>query len=222
MPLLGVSVALERIFIIAFDAIEGLVAFPQRRQVRTYFRFGQHSLNAAPRHTGTDLVADRNAYSGTLAEPGFSCRASLRSQRRSFDRNVASLRIRSETSSSALYLSFGFTCKIKDAIAGVVHRVRVADANGVSAVATRDSCSEIVAIKGCSVSCFLKKTAEASMVIQADAHDGHHSLSPHRHFVWRTSGDQQQCHSAGYQCIASQSRKQGHDEFESSIFEIAI
>jgi hypothetical protein len=164
---------------VAFDAIEGLAlrSLNDAKSAYAYFRFEPaffERCTAPPPTVTPSRKRDRNKVPEPSQEPGFSCRASLRSLAAVVRprKNVASLRIRSETSSSALYLSFEFHLqKNQDAIMRVVHRVKVADANGVSAVATRDGCSEIVAFPKVLLRLLepLKKTAEASMIIKADA-----------------------------------------------------
>jgi hypothetical protein len=165
---------------VAFDAIEGLAlrSLNDAKSAYAYFRFEpaffERCTAPPPTVTPSRRKRDRNDAPEPSQEPGFSCRASLRSLAAVVRprKNVASLRIRSETSSSALYLSFEFHLqKNQDAILRVEHRVKVSDANGVSAVAPRDGCSEIVAYPKVLLRLLdpIKRSAEASMLIQSDA-----------------------------------------------------
>lgn len=168
---------------VAFDPIEGLAlrSLNDAKSAYAFFRFQPAFFE---RCTAPVPVAEpgslnnrkrsRNRTPEPSQEPAFCCRATLRALAAVVRprKNVVSLRIRSETADSALYLSFEFHLqKNQDALLRVVHRVKVADANGVSAVAPKDECSEIVANPKVLLRLLepLKRTAEVSLLIQSDA-----------------------------------------------------
>lgn len=84
-------------------------------------------------------------------------------------RGVLSLRVRSEVSASdhSLYLTFEFRLEKQNDLLRVVHRIGVADAEGVSPVAPKDDCSEIVAAPRLLLRMLepLKRTSEVSMIV---------------------------------------------------------
>lgn len=89
----------------------------------------------------------RGLTDDTSSDVKYTCQIPLRAltavvkQRR----GVQSLRVRNETADNHLYLSFEFRVQNnhQDELK-IVHRLGVADAEGVCAVASRDGCSEIV------------------------------------------------------------------------------
>lgn len=83
----------------------------------------------------------------TSQDQRFTCRLSLRTMSAILRprKDVASLRIKSETSSSALFLSFEFHVEKGQTLLRVVHRIKGADAEAVSAIATKEGASELVA-----------------------------------------------------------------------------
>lgn len=172
---------------LAFDPIDGLAlrSLNDAKSAYALFRFEPAFFERCTAPVIVNPVTpdsrkrDRNRSSqsqtqGGSQEASFSCRATLRALAAVVRprKNVASLRVRSETSASALYLSFEFHLqKSQDAILTVVHRIKVADANGVSAVAPKDDCSEIVASPKVLLRLLepLKRTAEVSLIVQSDA-----------------------------------------------------
>lgn len=78
---------------------------------------------------------------------------------------MVSLRIRSETSSATLYLSFEFHVKYEDSLLGVVHRMKASDAVGVSAIVSKNDASEVLTSPKVLLRLLepLKKTNEAAL-----------------------------------------------------------
>jgi len=126
-------------------------------------------------------------------EQCFSCRVAVRALAPVVKprKDVVSLRITSEVSSSCLFLSFEFVTRKSnnndnngdggggggppnycgDTLLTTVHRVRVADADTVTAVASRDGASEIVAPAKVMLRLLepLKRTVEAVLTVRKDA-----------------------------------------------------
>lgn len=99
----------------------------------------------------------------------FSCRVALRALTPIVRprKNVVSLRIRNQADDSDL-LSFDFSLQHKDTLLTAIHRIKFADAVGVSAVASTDSASEIVASPKILLQLLepLHRTAEAALIVR--------------------------------------------------------
>jgi hypothetical protein len=99
----------------------------------------------------------------------FSCRVALRALAAVVRprKSVVALRVRSETSSAALFLSFEFTLQNQDALISVVHRIKAADANAMHPVAPTDDASEIRGSPKILLQLLdpLKNTPEAALVV---------------------------------------------------------
>lgn len=78
----------------------------------------------------------------------FKCRVPVRAMAAvtKSRKGVASLRIRNESSSEQLNLSFEFRLEKNDAFINVIHRLGVVDADGINPVTDRRGASEIVAL----------------------------------------------------------------------------
>ena len=86
-------------------------------------------------------------------------------------KGVVSLRIQNESSSDHLYLSFAFQLEKNNIQLCLLHRLGVADADGVSAVADRKDASEIVALPRFLLRMMepLKKATEVALIVNDKA-----------------------------------------------------
>ena len=104
----------------------------------------------------------------------FSCRVTLKALAAIVRprKEAVSLRIGSETDAAALFLTFEFQIqKNKDALVRVIHRIKVADADSLTAVVSKQDGSEIVASPKVFSQLLepLKRTSEAAMIITKDS-----------------------------------------------------
>lgn len=103
----------------------------------------------------------------------FSCRISLRALAAVVKprKGVAGLRIKSEIISDAFFLSFEFQIQHQDALMTVVHRMKAADATGVTPVAPTEDASEIRGSPKVLLRLLepLKNTNQAALLIRNDA-----------------------------------------------------
>jgi hypothetical protein len=154
---------------VEFDAIDGL-AFRTLNDAKSAYACFRYVPSFFERCTSPPPARKRSEPSQEMMR--FSCRVPLRSlvavvrPRKA----VVALRIRSEISSSVLYLSFEFQIRNQDALLTVVHRMKVAEANGLSAVAPTDGSSEIVASPRVLLRLLepLRNTVEAALIIRSD------------------------------------------------------
>ena len=99
----------------------------------------------------------------------YSCRVPLRALAAIVKprKGVVSLRVKSEVCSDHSYLSFEFQLQKENDLLRVVHRIGVAEADGVSAVAPKDGCSEIVTVPKLLLRMLepLKRTSEVALIV---------------------------------------------------------
>jgi hypothetical protein len=176
-----------------FDAIDGLAlrTLNDAKSAYACFRFEpvfferctSPPLSMLPRSTISSsrkrrqTIASADDSQGLTptqdSEARFSCRIAIRAlapiirQRK----NVVSLRVRSEISEAVLFLSFEFHVQSQDTVLTVVHRMKAADANGVTPVASTEDSSEIRGSPKTLLRLLdpLKTTVEAALVIRSDA-----------------------------------------------------
>jgi len=175
---IGCSSRIGKDLYVEFDPIEGLAlrSLNDAKSAYACFRFEPSFFERCTTPLNTSSSESRKR---TLTEASqelrFSCRVAVRALAAVVRprKNVVSLRVRSETCSSALYLSFEFHLKSSEsaALLRLVHRVQVADADGVSAVASKEGASEIVASPKVLLRLLepLKRTAEAALIVRSDA-----------------------------------------------------
>lgn len=161
-----------------FDAIDGLAlrALNDAKSAYACFRFEPTFFE---RCTAPPLDASRKRHrsgrndSPPSSQDRFSCRIALRALAAVVRprKSVVALRVRSEISDSALFLSFEFQLQSQDSLLTVVHRMKAADANGVSPVAPTDDASEIRSLPKVLLRLLdpLKNTAEAALIIRSGA-----------------------------------------------------
>lgn len=185
---LGNSTFAHSVFLdiyIEFDPVEGLKLRSLNDAKSAYSCFSFEAsfferCTAPPPTSNQQAGTRRNSKKRTLTEASqdgeerFSCRVAVRALQPVVRprKDVVSLRLRSETSSSALFVSFEFQIqKSQDALLRVVHRVKVAEADAVSAVATKDESSEIVSSPKALLRLLepLKRTVEAALIVRGDA-----------------------------------------------------
>ena len=166
---------------VEFDAIEGLHfrTLNDAKSAYACFRFEPSFFERCTAPPLESTTTTRKRRSRTTEEPSqelrFSCRVSLRALAAVVRprRAVAALRVRSEVSSSVFFLSFEFQLRNndEDALLTVVHRMKVAEANSVSASAPKDGASEIVASPRVLLRLLepLKRTALAALVVRSAA-----------------------------------------------------
>ncbi|GKY92372.1 hypothetical protein MPSEU_000208100 [Mayamaea pseudoterrestris] len=155
-----------------FDALEGLSvrALNDAKSAYSLIRFEPaffERCTAPP-----SLRRKRTAM--TQDDLRFSCRVALKALTAIVRprKDVVSLRICSETESSALYVTFEFQIqKNRDALLRVIHRIKAADANSVTAVVSKEDGSEIVASPKVFSQLLspLKRTSEAAMIINKNS-----------------------------------------------------
>jgi hypothetical protein len=164
-----------------FDPLDGmsLRALNDAKSAYSHFRYEPTFFE---RCTAPPPSSSRKR-SLTQEEMRFSCRITIKALAAVVRprKDVVSLRLCSETESSALFLTFEFQIqKNRDALLRVIHRVKAADANSVSAVVSKDECSEIIASPKVFSQLLepLKRTVEAAMIIsknnQVAASSFHH------------------------------------------------
>ena len=158
---------------VEFDAIDGL-NFRTLNDAKSAYACFRFEPSFFERCTAPPLESNRKR---SLTEPSqelrFSCRVPLRALAAVIRprKAVVSLRVRSEVSSSVLYLSFEFQLRNEDALFTVVHRMKVAEANSVSASAPKDGASEIVASPRVLLRLLepLKRTTLAALIVRSAA-----------------------------------------------------
>lgn len=115
----------------------------------------------------------KRSLTGESQDERFSCRVAMRALSSVVRgrKDVACLRVRSETTSSALYLSFEYHLQKGSTLLRVVHRVHAADADSISALAGKENASEIVADPKVLTRLLepLRRTSEATLVVRKDA-----------------------------------------------------
>jgi hypothetical protein len=156
---------------VEFSPLDGLVTKSLNDAKSSYCIFSWQP-SFFERCSAPPTTAGRKRALTDDTEIKYTCRIPLRAltavvkQRR----GVQSLRIRNETSGDHLYLSFEFrlqrTSSHHDELK-IVHRLGVADAEGVYAVTSRDGASEIVAVPKVLLRMLepLKQTTEMALIV---------------------------------------------------------
>ncbi|GAX15103.1 cell cycle checkpoint control protein RAD9A [Fistulifera solaris] len=161
-----------------FDVIEGLSlrTINDGKSAFACFRFESSFFERCTAPPLSSRVKKRRRESSQESESDedrFSCRASLRALAAVVKprKGVAGLRIKSEIISDALFLSFEFQIQHQDAVMTVVHRMKAADATGVTPVAPTDDASEMRGSPKVLLRLLepLKNTNQAALVIRNDA-----------------------------------------------------
>ena len=166
-----------------FDVVEGLSlrTINDGKSAFASFRFESsffERCTAPPQpRNNTNKRRRRNTQDTNASsqedEDRFSCRVSLRALAAVVKprKGVAGLRIKSEIISDAFFLSFEFQIQHQDALMTVVHRMKVADATGVTPVAPTEDASEIRGSPKVLLRLLepLKNTNQAALVIRHDA-----------------------------------------------------
>lgn len=166
-----------------FDVIDGLSlrtindgksAFASFRFETSFFERCTAPPQPQPGNSRTKRRRRESSQDTTQTdEDRFSCRVSLRALAAIVKprKGVAGLRVKSEIISDALFLSFEFHIQNQDALMTVVHRMKAADATGVTPVAPTEDASEIRGSPKVLLRLLepLKNTNQAALVIRSDA-----------------------------------------------------
>ena len=169
-----------------FDAIDGLAlrSLNDAKSAYACFRYepGYFEKCTAPpvasrkrqRRQQDDDDGSNSNNDLPSSQDRFSCRVALRALASVIRprKGVVALRIRSETAdASALFISFEFQVQNQDTLLTIVHRVKAADANGVSPVAPTDDASEIKSSPRVLLRLLepLRNTAEAALIVRSGA-----------------------------------------------------
>ena len=172
---IGCSSRIGKDLYVEFDPIDGLAlrSLNDAKSAYACFRFEPSFFERCTTPLNTE--SRKRTLTEASQELRFSCRVAVRALAAVVRprKNVVSLRVRSKTCSSALYLSFEFHLKNSEsaALLRVVHRIQFADAEGVSAVASKEEASEIVASPKVLLRLLepLKRTGEATLIVRSDA-----------------------------------------------------
>lgn len=156
---------------IEFDPIEGLTirSLNDAKSAYACFRFESSFFERC-----TAPPTSRKRTHSQSSDRHFSCRIAVRAlvpvvRSR---KDVVSLRILSEESDAAFFVSFEFHLQNKhNDLFRVVHRIKAADADAVSAVAPKEEASEITTQPKLFLRLLepLKRTVEAALLIRKDS-----------------------------------------------------
>ena len=156
-----------------FHALEGLSvrALNDAKSAFGHFRYEPAFFE---RCTAPPASSRKRTLTQDQDDLRFSCRVALKALAAIVRprKEAVSLRIGSETEGSALFLTFEFQIqKNGDALIRVVHRIKAADADSLTAVVSKQDGSEIVASPKVFSQLLepLKRTFEAAMIVTKDS-----------------------------------------------------